>query len=126
MNTCFIIKARVYSEAKYRRVPNTSYIASIRGEIINAITGRVISPSFHYKGYLVMKFGYKNYYIHRLVCAAWHGLPSFDKAEVDHIDGVRDNNVPSNLKWVTSKENKLNARNRWHTKKARVIEGVPF
>jgi len=29
----------------------------------------------------------------------------FEGAEIDHIDGVKDNNHPSNLRWVTTKEN---------------------
>jgi len=46
----------------------------------------------------------KTFYVHRLVAAAFipnpDGLP-----EVDHIDADRANNMLSNLRWVTSKEN---------------------
>lgn len=41
--------------------------------------------------------------VHRLVCIAFHG----EKIGLDvaHKDGSRTNNVPSNLRWATRKEN---------------------
>lgn len=46
-----------------------------------------------------------NKQVHRLVCAAFHGKPPSSKHEVRHLDGRRDNNVPSNLQWGTRTEN---------------------
>jgi hypothetical protein len=124
--TCLIIRGTVYSLGKWRLIPGTEYLASVNGEILNAITNKKVLPWRHTKGYLQVKLVSKNEYVHRLVCKAWHGEPTFDKAQVDHIDGVRDNNKPSNLKWVTAKENVGNARTRWVSKKARVYSDVPF
>jgi len=49
--------------------------------------------------------------VHRLVAIAFvpnpMGLP-----EVDHLDGVKTNNLPSNFEWVTHKENLRRARVR--------------
>ena len=49
----------------------------------------------------------KAWKVHRLICMAFHGLPSLSKMQVNHIDGNRGNNMPSNLEWVTSSQNKL-------------------
>lgn len=44
---------------------------------------------------------------HRLVCLAFHGYPPDDgkKYEVNHKDGNKHNNVPSNLEWMTRGDN---------------------
>ena len=43
--------------------------------------------------------------MHRLVCEAFHGESPFNDAVPNHIDMVRTNNRPSNLEWVSPKEN---------------------
>jgi hypothetical protein len=42
---------------------------------------------------------------HRVIAMAFHGPPPTPKHEVAHWDGVRWNNVPSNLRWATRLEN---------------------
>lgn len=49
----------------------------------------------------------KSTFAHRLVCAAFHGVS--DKRTVNHKDGVKSNNVPSNLEWATYEENQRHA-----------------
>lgn len=44
--------------------------------------------------------------LHRIIAEAYHG-PS--DLEVNHKDGVKANNAPSNLEYVTSSENKIHA-----------------
>jgi hypothetical protein len=56
-----------------------------------------------YFGYLYRGIG--NVKVHRLVCEAFHGPPELDKNVVIHLDENALNNVPSNLKWGTQKEN---------------------
>lgn len=43
--------------------------------------------------------------VSRLVCRAFNGPPPTPKHEVAHNDGNRTNDVPSNLRWATRKEN---------------------
>ena len=43
--------------------------------------------------------------IHRIVATAYHGNPPDEEYVVDHIDTNRQNNRPSNLRWVTKFEN---------------------
>jgi hypothetical protein len=42
---------------------------------------------------------------HYLVCMAFHGEPPSASHEPHHINGVRDDNRPENLTWVTRSEN---------------------
>lgn len=48
-------------------------------------------------------------YVHRLVATVYCDNP-LGNEYVDHIDGDRQNNAPSNLRWVTMRENQLYRR----------------
>lgn len=50
-----------------------------------------------------------NVSVSRSVCEAFNGSPPEGAEHCDHIDRVRDNNVPSNLRWVSHRENMANA-----------------
>jgi hypothetical protein len=43
--------------------------------------------------------------VHRIVCETFHGQAKNGKKLVDHLDEYKDNNVASNLQWVTPSEN---------------------
>lgn len=47
--------------------------------------------------------------VHRLVALAWIGRPPTALHQVNHIDGRKTNNRPSNLEWATRSENLLHA-----------------
>lgn len=56
--------------------------------------------------------GRKNFSVHRLICETWYPSEKIacdsrceNRAQVDHIDKNRSNNVCSNLRWVTPVEN---------------------
>lgn len=49
----------------------------------------------------------KHWLLHRLVITTFNG-ESEEKRYVDHIDGNPENNILSNLRWCTMKENALN------------------
>ena len=52
----------------------------------------------------------KGYLYHRLVCMNFHDNPD-NLPHVDHIDGIRDNNHPSNLQWISARGNVDKAKN---------------
>lgn len=91
---------------------------------------KTLSDWAHPAGYRRVALGRnKIRYVHRLVatcfCPNPHGLPA-----VDHIDGNRENNQATNLRWVTAKQN-INygsERHKWAAQRAasvrRRIHGV--
>lgn len=43
--------------------------------------------------------------VHRLVCQAFRGDPPKERAIVNHLDGIRDNNIEENLEWCDTHRN---------------------
>jgi len=69
------------------------------------VEGRVLKP-FVCKntGYLQVMIARKKYSVHRLIAEAFCGAHTDDQV-VNHKDGNRQNNVASNLEWITRSEN---------------------
>ncbi len=61
------------------------------------------------KGYQSVSLCHENVkitkHVHRLVCMAFHGMPTHPSLQVRHLDGNPANNRPSNLRWGTQEEN---------------------
>lgn len=83
---------------------NVKGMAKINGRIITGNHGEK-----HYYQVALHKDGKKKYMsVHRLVAEAF--IPNPDgKSQVNHIDGNKQNNVVSNLEWVTPSENILHS-----------------
>lgn len=89
------------------------YAVSKVGKVYNTDkNGRNISTRKRASdGYWIVDLGsYGTQHLHRLVAAAYLGLPYRDTQQVDHIDGNKSNNRLENLEWVTPNEN-LKRRN---------------
>lgn len=84
------------------------YMATPEGMIIGPF-GRPLKPRAHMHGYLrmsaIMDGRARDFYIHRVVCEAFHGFPPDPAMQVDHINGDRADNRPENLRWVSKAEN---------------------
>lgn len=95
---------------EWREIPGTNgeYLASSKGRIKTAKSGRILSPCVDNHGYLRVALfkadRNRRFKVHRLVASAFHGAAE-SSMEVNHIDGNKKNNRPENLEWVTPKEN---------------------
>jgi len=70
---------------------------------------KLLKPNVNKKrGYLYARTPNKNFQIHRLVASAF--IDNMDnKAQVNHINGIKHDNRVENLEWVTIKENAQHA-----------------
>ena len=69
---------------------------------------KVLKPAYDNRGYLkTMLQGdngkYKTWYVHSFVATTYHGKKN--GLTVDHINGIKDDNRPENLEYVTASEN---------------------
>ncbi len=97
-----------YQVSDQGRVRSVDYLDS-RGTLRK---GRPMSPSYHYKGYVLVSLrgpnGDKTLKVARLVAQAFVPNPHH-APQVNHKDGVKTNNAATNLEWATNAENTQHA-----------------
>ncbi|WP_228795152.1 NUMOD4 motif-containing HNH endonuclease [Nocardia nova] len=98
----------LYQASSLGRVRALPRKARTTGGGMQTRPGRIMRAKLARTGYLqihLRKDDQTRYtHVHRLVCEAFHGLPS-EGQEVRHLDGDRSNNVPANLAWGSSTDN---------------------
>lgn len=103
---------------EWRAVPGYEgrYEVSDQGRVRSLLRNRELKPCFSHDGYkkvMVYAGGVgrnrKQVCIHSLVALAWIG-PKHDGLRVDHIDMVKENNRPCNLRYVTARQSAQNRR----------------
>lgn len=90
-----------------------AYEVNEAGQLRRRSDGRPMTPTPDQAGYLtihltISRRNAKTTRVHQLVCEAFHG--SWEGLEVNHINGVRNDNRAANLEWVTRAENMSRAK----------------
>lgn len=89
------------------------YMISNFGRVYNKYMNLILSPGISGSGYLFVYLstvnGQKPVQIHRLVMLAFRPIENPEKFQVNHIDGVKTNDVIINLEWCTRSENQKHA-----------------
>jgi len=90
------------------------YAISDRGRVKNVRTARILHTACDSYGYPMAHFSVDGKKwcpkIHRLVALHFLSGSWFEGAQVNHIDGCKENNQADNLEWVSAKENHRHAR----------------
>lgn len=83
-----------------------NYSISNLGNVRNDKTGRILKVYKKENGYLQVQLGGKTVpkYIHRLMAITFLKQEE-NKKQIDHINGIRDDNRLENIRWVTASEN---------------------
>lgn len=103
--------ARLLTESiNYKHIENyEKYLITDQGKVFSLKTMKWLSLWANQKGYLYATLtdrdGIKNMRVHRLVASAF--IPNDDETKdtVDHINGNKQDNKVSNLRWMTRGEN---------------------
>lgn len=108
-----------------------NYIISNLGNVKNIKTNKILVGDHNTMGYrrvVLREKGFsKRYFVHRLV--AYLFVEGYgENLVVNHIDGNKQNNIFTNLEWVTRSENdihafKNNLRDIWNKRKLIVVDG---
>ena len=127
----------------WMEIPNYSgYVINSEGIIIRKaatvlkngrikhIKQRKLKTNKNDKGYVSVNLSNggctKKQYVHRLVYEAFHPEEDISHMEIDHLDTDRQNNELTNLRAVTSKENKNNPRTKEKYKSSNALDKGKF
>jgi hypothetical protein len=105
-----------YQVSNIGRVKSLSRIVEIRNNILGNKKEIFLKPTKNRKGYLNVKLckkidgtnTEKSVIIHRLVANEFLENP-FNKPQVNHKNGIKDDNFVDNLEWNTGSENVIHA-----------------
>lgn len=88
----------------WKEIPEfMDYYASDSGKI-RAPDGTFVNQSV-VSGYRSCSIRGRSHSVHRLIASAFLDPPTSSKMQVNHKNGVKDDNRPENLEWLTARDN---------------------
>lgn len=95
---------------QFRTIPGySSYLASSGGYVLNAKSGKILEGSRKQTGYVEVTLTddsgvAHSLLLHRIIAVAFCEARE-EASEVNHINGIKEDNRAENLEWVTHGEN---------------------
>ena len=82
-----------------------NYEVSDYGRIRHKITKQLLKGTPTSDGYSRVMMDYVRYLVHRVVLQSWQPIDNCERFTVDHINGIRNDNRLSNLRWSSMEDN---------------------
>lgn len=98
----------LYQVSTYGRIKSLSHINNLGRLRPECILGIRLSDRGYHSAVLYNNGKPKSFRVHQLVARAFIPNPN-NKPHVNHLDGVKGNNLVENLEWVTISENAKHA-----------------
>lgn len=98
------------------------YEVSNTGKVRNIKTQRILKPGKNQYGYFMVCLGNKMYTVHRLVAITFMGKSTEGQTDIDHINGNKEDNNLTNLRWASRSENQFNRTLRKIPQKEKYIK----
>ncbi len=89
------------------RAYSVSNMGRVRGPTLRAVNAHIDACGYHRVDLMTGPYRHTSFAVHRLVAAAWLAAPPSVRCEVDHKNGVRDDNRAENLQWLSKQEHSL-------------------
>ena len=90
-----------------------------------AVKAGVRAGKLNFEGYIRITYKRREYSCHRIIWEIFNG-PIPDKMEIDHINGIRNDNSILNLRLATKSQNTQNQKGANRSNKSSGIRGVTF
>ena len=103
-----------------KEYPN--YKVTKSGKVWSDISNRFLDGKLN-KGYRVVCIKGKTVSVHRLVCMVFYPNHKNYGKDVNHKNGIRDDNRVENLEWVTRSENQIHAYRQLGRKRNKALKG---